>query len=286
MAGTYPDAPGLRMAYDRDGSIVAVTNQGDGYANPWAVSPSVVSGAAAAGANSEALFELTRLNNAATLGMVVIFPELRDVQGLLMRFDAPSSSGAEWSANTTNGIDGTWTSTSIANATTLAGYRTSIAAVSLSGVKAIRWFCRGGNGRVNVIYGMHIYGAPSAGQNPHRLRFWQTAADAEIAPAHFDLGDVPRGTSNTVAFRVKNNSFSLTANGVTVANEALTDSSPSTASQHEYSLDGSSWTPTLNIGTLTPGEISGIVYARRNTAASVGLSLWWTRHAATAASWS
>lgn len=279
MAGTYPDVPGHRMAYDRDGSAGAIVETSGGVTS--------LSGGDMVTINDEASGYVAM--SPSTKSLAIIFPELRDVVGYAAVYESTDGSAPSTvytSVDTTNGYDGTWVNRgTFVNTTIGAGLRT-IQSVTWSGIKAVRFHGAGGNfGGSNRFLAIHVFGTPASGQNPNRLRLWHPTLDQEITGAYFDWGDVPRSTALTKQFRVKNNSSTLTANSVALTREALTDTSPTNVSAHEFSTDGVNYAGTVNIGNLAPGAISSVLTMRRTTPSTAVLSLWWARIVASASSW-
>ena len=282
MAGNYPDVPGHRMAIDRDGSSVV-------YINASNVITTLTAG------------QITTVNNenadAYSIGpgsMVVIFPELRDLAGYFMQNNDNTGRGAAggWttiqvSSDTTNGLDGTWT-TIASNVlvsqvnTTTPQYRTTLTTSAQNGIKAVKGYTN----IAGAVTTIHLYGSITAGQNPDRLALWHPTLDQQVGGAYFDWGDAKQGTTATRTFRVKNLSATLTANSVQLSLSALSDTSPTTVSQHALSADGVTYAATASAGTLAPGGISGVMTIRRSLSNSATLSLWALRVSAVAASWS
>jgi hypothetical protein len=281
----YPAPPGRRMAYDRDGSI-GVFNFTLGNLAGF---PQIYSAAEMQASNSEANnivgnYGGAGFHNTETY-FTIIFPELRDLVGyfLAMFSDTAghtSSSPADLStsANTTNGIDGTWI-TRAANPTFVLSangisptYRSSITTLSVPGIKAIRFNSL--STFFNPLYSnFHLYGAPSAGQDPDSLRFWLPTTDAELS-APLDLGDMRQGDIQVQSFRIHNNSSTKTASGITVSAEISTDASPSLTSQYQFSTDNVTFSPFISIPSLAPGATSSVLYVRYSVASNAQLSVW------------
>lgn len=287
MAGFYPDVTAPRMAYDRDGTVGI--NIATGYA-------SVVSQLSSG--TLLALNDETSTNAVNGNGICLIFPELRDLRGILIRYhetgtgSSPSISATQWSANTTNGIDGTWASLGTLGSYGTGDpvqYRQNIQSLSANGVRGLRW-AQGGGGATITYRTVHIYGALSAGENPDRLRMWHPTLDEPLDDnnssdgAYLDWGDVVRGTTQDRAFRIKNNSATLTANSIDLSINVPSDTSPTVASQHTLS-DGGLFAATINIGNLAPGSISSVVTLRRTIASNATLSLWTGRITVNPGSW-
>ena len=85
---------------------------------------------------------------------------------------------------------------------------------------------------------------------------------------------------------MKNLSPTLTANAVTLAFDALTNTTPSIPAQFLVATDGLTFGATADLGTLAPGQITPVLTIRRNQPANAALSVWEPRVIAQASSWS
>lgn len=309
MAGFYPDVPDNRMAYDVDGSrVLALRNNG--------VIAELSSGTVSAiqnEASSQADIGVTG-DEGSRLMVAVVFPELRELKGVLYyeRITDPiycqGTRYIQTSSDTTNGVDGTWTTRhtySTANnghadvnlsSGSFTGpsrlvrelYRTQIINISISGVRGVRV------GMLAVTFfpdryrvaALHLYGSPSDTTDVDRLFFIETGSTNNVAPAFFDFGDVPRSSTATKTFRIRNASNSLTANSITLSRTVLFDGTPSASNDFQFSSDGTTWSNTLSIGNLAPGTNSGTLHIRRSTASNAELGVWALRLHADAISWS
>lgn len=287
MAGNYPDVPGPRLAYDRDGSLLFGIDDESG-------SVGILSNADARTINNENNDSINSDyagNHGGKIGL--IFPELRDIIGYCLVNTSMGWDTLQTSVDTTSGVDGTWVtriSGGIPRITTMSpNYRTGINVVSWSGIRALRM--RGGDFfDASNILALHLYGSIAAGQTPDRLRLWhptldQPLDDQAVSPdgAYFDWGNVAQGTSQDRTFRIKNNSATQTANSVTASTEALT---PSTIPDvFTLSKDGTTFTATINFTAIAPGAISSVCTLRRTTPANATLSLAAMRLNAVAVSW-
>lgn len=287
MAGNYPDVPSWRMAYDVDGSQM--------YS--WLDSGVITQRSPA---------EMVTLNNetndsaisfgTSTAGYIgIIFPELRDLDGFFFSTDSHVGntfmSLVEVSDDTTNGIDGTW-STYMSGDLTDYGFtpskaRNNIRSATALGIKAVRFRRTQGSQIGGSTSSIHLYGEPSPGENPQRLEIWHPTEDRRLGAADLDWGDVPRNSSEIREFRVKNMHPTLTANSVRVAMSILTDTTPSVVGQQSISKDGgSTWGAQQTLtNPLGPEEISPVLHIRRQTPANAALSLWWYRVFADCSSW-
>lgn len=286
MAGTYPDIPAPKMPYDRDGTVgLSYLTNLTGLAT--------LTNADMIGMNDENISTNGNLTGSSSRWVCLVFPELRDIVALTIVNASNGSNGVnnvEVSSNTSNGIDGTWTSLT-ANfsdaAATATAYRTDIRSHSSLGVKAIRALNSTSGASTNCRVGtFHVYGTKSAVSD--RLEFWHPTLDQSlnITPAYLDWGDVARGSSGSRTFRLKNLSATLTANTITVGMEALYDTSPTMVSQHTFDYNGGGFGTTATIGSLTPGQISSTITIQQNVSATATLSVWEQRIYASASSWS
>lgn len=291
MAGNYDDAPGHRMAYDQDGTIVIRRN--------WNTDTLIdtVSGSDLIVMNDESSGRYAAFPKGAQYELIFIFPELRDIVGYVSQGNGAGETQVwrdiRWSANTTNGIDGTWTTTTqdyaITGTFNPTALRNDIVTLSLSGVKAVGFGTQQDGGAVSggplELACHHLFGSIASGQNPDRLRIWHPTLDQEVGPAYFDWAEQERGATNTITFRVKNQSATLTANSIAINMEALTDTTPTNVSQHTFSTDNVTYLSTINIGNLSAGALSSVLYMKRTTPSNAALGLWWTRMQAIASSW-
>lgn len=284
MAGNYPDVLSWRMAYDLDGTQV--------YSILTSLSSVVqLSGSYVTSLNAE---------NAAPIGhpenpqgayyITFIFPELRDIDGWYIgQTNHAIVGGVSVSSDTTNGADGTWVSlgNTLETFSGKPSFREDISYSTALGVKGVRVrYDHFGGASVNTLFGVHLYGEPSTGENLQRLEIWHPTLDQRLGPADLDWGDVPRNTTETRQFRIKNMDPALTANNVRAAMSIITDTSPSVVGQMAISKDGSTWGAQQTLSSpLGPGDISPILYHRRTTPSNATLSLWWYRLFADCSSW-
>jgi hypothetical protein len=277
MAGAYPDAPGSRIAYDRDGTTGATITTTNSITSLTAGQISNL--------NDE---DADAVTYTASGYIVLFFPVPMTIIG---SFHAANTSvKIETSSDTTTGIDGTWTQfrAFTGNTTISPAYRTTIylAGSPVTGVTAMRFQNNLGGGTPTISV-MHLYGYPDSDSD--RLEFWHPTLDQPLrdTPAYFDYGDVSRG-SGAIArdFRIKNLSTSLTANTITVGCEAPTDSTPTYVSQTEFRYNGGSYAGTATLGSLAPNTISNTFTAKLDVLASATMGPWAQRYYADAASWS
>lgn len=300
MAGTYPDVPGRRMALDRDGTrLVRIHHDSSSVQEINGSLPQL-------NAEHDAGVEMIQFFAAGSHSGNIIFPELRDVVGIYHgvrmnrnQGNTHTYNGLYSSADTTNGFDGTWISHGTTpNQSTFQDQgvgtfetdktrmRNEITSHSLTGVKALRWMSSwSGTGGQILRLRIHVFGSPSTGQAPDRLRLWHPTLNQENTGAHFDWGDVARSTGADKTFRVYNPS-TLQANNVALTTEAVTDTAPSILSQHMFSFAGSPFATSLDIGNIPAGTASGVVTLRRTINAGASLGPWWLRVIAAAGTYS
>lgn len=257
MAGFYPDVPGNRFAYHADGTQMYLK---DSLNNLTQLSTDDLSKLNDEDNDSAATGDV----DAKTL--IVIFPEMRNFTGYYI--DCDSSAGAlKTSTDTTNGLDGNWTTVAAnfnirAPSDPVPDYRTSATAVAGGVVKAIS-FSFGDPSFSSVINVLHLYGTVPLTENPDRLIFWEPVNDNATSGTYFDWGDLAQGTVSTKQFRIKNNSSTKTASSITLSSTAVTF-----AMTVELSTDGTNYASTINIGDLAPGTISSVLYVRRTVPAA------------------
>lgn len=296
MAGVYTDIPGTRFALDQDGSILKWRNYTTSSA--WTDV-------------SASLSETQKVNtaNAADLSVpgwetvqaTLAFPEPRTINAIYSHLghsdsrDNSSSFVWEYSTDTTDGTDGSWsvftvTYANIAQHDNIADipkpyYRSDLATVALSNVRGIRirWRGSGGYNGVAKIFVLHIYGSrPSASVD--RLAFWNPSTDNALTAAYLDFGDIAQGTSLTRQFRIKNLSGTLAASSISVS---VSDLLPEYGSGGiQVSSDNTTYSTSINIGNLAAGTISPVLYVRRTVPAAETTTQRHARLLANAASWS
>jgi len=292
---SYTALPDRRMPYDNDGTVVAygdrLTATVD-QAIAVGLSGYLTSGDRAQ-LNDVDLDSLTQLldfgwSDGVARVLWWFFPETREVTAFAVgsnsaydnagylvasgpAVQSPSLQRIDGSANSTNGVDGTWETASLPSGSAvgfhgnaLDKWRSSIGAICFTGAKrVIRFaFLHGGGlgGGSTAITLAHIYGEKAAGQTPDDLIFidHDTTPGAEYA-APEDFGDRPLGTSVVRQFRVKNASATLTANTINLqCNDA----------DFAISTDNSTWVATINIASLAAGAESATMYVRNTTPAA------------------
>ena len=237
--------------------------------------------------------------------LVFIFPQLRDISTYIY-IGTGYTSGTnsrrgrlQTSTNTTNGVDGTWTTVQdpFSSALEWGQYggpgpihpydRTGFATVSaMNGIKAIRFeSAQYSYGDSIGIGALHLFGNISSGQTPDRIELWHPTLNQKVSGEHFDFGDVTRSETKDITFRVKNISSTQTANNIVVSISNLTDLSPTAIGNYTLSLNGGSFASSQNISSLSAGSISSVLTLRLTNPSNAALSLWTGTVRALATSW-
>ncbi|MGE5417434.1 MAG: hypothetical protein ACM3UZ_11925 [Acidobacteriota bacterium] len=261
----YPPISEHRMPYDIDGTEVGYRYQdsvtlsnifGNGISS-WLDSPSKQN------LNREdRVQEWGAYSNRPGFGLWFFFPELREINKVGVQYPAtptsvPSEIAIQGSADTTNGMDGTWEAAAYSyptSSTDLDNWRDSIFAVSFSGpVKALRFGLRHSSYPQTIkICGFHISGRKAAGEHPDDIVFCDTAGN-ELTTL-YDWGDRPEGTTQVQSFKVKNTSAGRMANNINLQLNH-TDFTIS------WTPDGP-WQSVLDIASIGPNSLSSTVYIK------------------------
>jgi len=280
MAGSYPDVPSRRMAHDDDGSIMAHRfSSGSQALIEFSAGNHTL-------ANNEGLDGWTIGGGSqGTVYVYTIFPELREVDGIqLLGHGANAFSSVHTSGDSTNTWDGTFTQriASYDDAQyDLLAWREKITSMAVSNVRMVR-ATYDSTGSSKVMRQYHIYGEISSGETPDRLIFIDELTGLEFALSK-DYGDVPRGSSEDIEWRIKNNSATLTANTIQYTSESLTESSGSWYTHTEPGL--LVFIATQSVASLAAATTTGLITTRRITPAAEGLSLHGARTYLNTASW-
>jgi len=274
MAGSFPDVPGFRFEYDRDGSVMQASGGTVSVTSMQYLNDESSSGA-----------------DMGTGYTGIAWPEIRTVTGLFLYgqhgVNYNDQATIKTSPNTTNGYDGTWTTVGTLqeniNATdfNIPTYcrqivpdtttRNGISLWNLPNITGIQIYpvYQGGW----TAKAIHIYGTIPLTSNPSRLVLCDSSGTPTTNGAYFDFGNAARATAASIPFRIKNNSSVSTAQSITVAMQALYDSSPTFSSNHDFDFGGG-WVKTANIGDLGPGAITPVYQFRRNTPAGAAVGPW------------
>lgn len=289
MAGSFPDVPGPRMSYDKDGSAVVKYNT---ITDEVTTVPTLN----VTKLNSEDNLAALTINTEPTseeFYLGIMFPEERSIDGIFVCGVLPVVGApdqfmdidVEYSTNTTTFLDGTWTSvvTELPFATkTKTAYRSTIAPLSIPSAIAIRIIDRANSGNTGQIKNLHLYG--SIINDSDRLAFWHPVDDIPLPGAFLDYGNAKQSTYVTKEFRLKNLSTVATATDIRISTQALTDTVPTNVSQHKLSYTDITNDPTTQpyadfiiIDSLDPGEITEKIQYKRETLSNAIVSTWSVR---------
>lgn len=289
MAGTYPDVPGQKRAYDIDGTILVRKDNNGTYTT---LANSVMIELNDYDATVAATVPVT--NGSAQWYFSWVFPQpivLRAFWGTIdvesVGIGSTPSLGTYYSTNTTDGTDGTWTAifgqtgtTSLAWSThgfqdsdaTEPENRTNIKTLAspINNVKGFRVQINESNTKEVYLKTTHIYGEH---YNPQYLEFWHPTLDQALDGAYFDWGNTTISTTATKTFRIKNTSATQLAHDCTMALNTLANESPSPTSWHSLSTDNSTFTSTLTLGDIAANSMTGVLYLKRTTPSNAPLQL-------------
>lgn len=225
MAGSYPDAPGQRMAYDEDGTVMWKGDCGPGqtFGSLQTGTIAYITGNTLRYCNEEDTVSTYTGRSDSNYGYSWIFSEQRDIYGWNLWVTTGGSTAEAYniqlSPNSRDGITGSWTILDdyYPNPSWLlyawdTWYRLGINAVAGLAATSFRFVVWGGPliGGAGTLWRCHIYGNISAGYTPNRLLFIDQDTGLEFT-APLDWGDVPRGVVLDHDIKVKNNSGTLTA---------------------------------------------------------------------------
>ncbi len=277
MAGNYTDPPGLRIPYDRNGSqgfllsgslskisLGSLNNDGGGYYYP---------------------------GNLVNGYRGLVFPIPFTITHYFTYYTGSGGLGAvQWSPDTTNGLDGTWTQISSSHVNhAYLEYREQFTAVGpLVGAQGIRFYNSTGLGSLGVASrALHLYGYVTDPATP-RLAMWHPTLNEPLPAAHLDWGDRPQGSSATRQFRIKNFSTTLTATSINVTLEGNPEPSPSWASQHSFRTPAGSglFYPTITLDSLGPSATSAVIDIKQDISLASTLGIGSQRLIARALEWS
>lgn len=269
MAGNYPDVPGHRLAWDRDGTILVRLDTNNNFLSEY---------------TSKATY------NSETIGTLLlegwacfIFPQHMNIVGYTVRQNAAQSQAIMTSVDSTNGADGTWIDRGPwSNTSNSKAVLRDIIPVDWPGVKAVKFrgAYKSGSSASRHLANIHLYGALADPGLAAGLQIWHPVEDEQVGPAYFDWGDRKRSSSISRDFRVKNLSSTLTATDVLVSLEALTNSNPTLLSPtHQFAKSSNPgvYSATQTIDELEPGEVSEVLTVRYSVPTDAELSLWWAR---------
>lgn len=290
--GFYADVPGARMGLDADGSVLLAAEINTGSftvgMSPGKAWDTPTQGEKDFVNNEDASDDWALAGNDFLACM--IFPETRDIDGVFFASPNVTSGGSDYSTNTTNGIDGSWTTMSYTGDTWIGDdkYRTDIDAQALTGVRAVRFF----NGSTSQdLAAMHVYGLIASGQTPDRLLFLDEATGLEFGsggstPDIMDFEDRPRGSIEDHEFRLRNNS-TVAGNNLTATTNVLTREALEgpMAAWMTYDEAGGGFMTSETVTSLAPETNSGLLTMRLDIPDAAQIFVWAARTRVATTTW-
>ena len=262
----YPTLPGRKFEYDVGGGSVYYGND----INDITTALTTEQMALLNGIGNTSIVISKDLYITEAIRTVWVFlPEKYVVAGLGMIHRVYTTGGASGSiavagsADSTNGLDGTWINATLPNGAIPANltdddvWRDSIQPCTFSeAIKVLRIryyapFDGLDNSRV-YIYALHIYGVKAAGEVPDDILFLDDDAsgDPEFI-RDLDFGDRPEGTTVTHRIKLLNSSTTKSANNLTLS---LIDV------DFTFSMDeGATWVTGATITSLAPQGMSSSI---------------------------
>ncbi len=291
MAGSYPDNPSRRFAYDEDATVVMRADELNG--SQTVTTPP---GIPYVNATQQEMHDINDEDINTSIGTTVndivlfvtmLFPEQREIDGILHVTQAAVGGEIHTAAksnNTTNGYDGTWVDLALADlhdpVWTADFYRDNIESQAESNVLGLMFKVRGNNDCDHNL--IHLFGTMTGAGTPDRLLFLDPDNSDNEFTKPLDFGDVPRGQTQTDTFTLKNNSSTVTANSVQVTGEDLFGGS---GSWYTFSDDDIVYSATLSIGNLGNGATQ-LIHVRQIVPDAQTPGVYVARVKANQASWS
>lgn len=291
MPDSLPVIPGHRFAYDIDGTYVSRTPLWGGTFT--ALDPAVLNDED--GDYHE--FWGYRVRDGQWLDVAFAFPEPRTLLGYYVRWGGPNNGSHRLftSVDTTDGTNGTWVNQqqwlqpadgpawSGGGAQALTPFvRTGIQTCSYPNVRGLRFrFFENQDGYIGRLWNLHLYGYTAPTESLDRLEYWDPVLNQQADKAALNFGDLPQGITETKTIRVKNLSASRTATGIVLSANNSAGGATNLASGLTFSLDGTTWSASLNIGNLAPGAVSPVITVRRVVSLAEGSDMRAARVVAT-----
>ena len=261
----YPTLPGRRFEYDVGGGSVYYGNDTNEITTALTTEQMALLNGIG---NTSAVISRDVTLSEVIRTVWVFLPERYVIAGLGMIHNALSNwSGSgitiSGSADSTNGLDGTWINATLPNGAIPKvmldedQWRDSIQPCTFSeAIKVLRLQYSGGYDFAddsNVkIYALHIYGVKAAGEVPDDILFLDDDAsgDPEFI-RDLDFGDRPEGTTVTHRIKLLNSSTTKIANNLTLS---LIDV------DFSFSMDeGATWVTGATITSLAPQGTSSSI---------------------------
>jgi len=265
----YPTVPGRKFAYDvGGGSVYRGTSIVDMAS---ALNTDMMSMLNGISNSTYAVYQTYNSNYGIKLVLWIFLPHKFNVSGLGMLHaqsyidrmpptESLASVTVYGSADTTNGLNGTWIAANLPNGSIpkiLMGdddWRDQIQPCTFSeSIRCLRVeYATTGSYRGAAVYALHVYGTKTDGEVPNDILFLDDDAsgDPEFI-RDLDFGDRPEGTTTTHRIKLYNSSTTKTANNITLS---LIDQ------DFLFSMDeGATWVTGATITSLAPETASASI---------------------------
>lgn len=292
--------PGPRLAYDEDGTVALHMATLTEFTASELAAMNSFAGVSISGAAGDTVLVFPVPMRLRGIFVQVNYTAYQNLSGT-SHLVASSAFTISTSIDSSNGVDGAWSApqsvaqdspeVSIRDAFRALNAESGHGIVALTGslysnIRAIRITPPASGTLV-----LHLYGLPDtvAGGTDY-VQFWSAARSNPLSGSELTFGDVALGSSNDKSFRLKNGSALHTAKGIVITTDEVPGDgtpSPSVVGQFVFSGDGGqSWFPSVTIGALGPGSVSGAIQIRRTTPFDSETGTWSPRVLATVGSWS
>ena len=286
MAGSYPDAPSERIAYDEDGTVMwraqtigGAVFGGGGTFTAMVLPPTEQSSTQKQEYNDEDTTIVFSAGGPAAVdyGFAWVFPEKRDVFGFY-GYATQGNTGLiediDSSTDTKNGVTGNFTVHADRegdgglpvlvqppgnnNWSVQQSYREFIHGFTSTGVRSVRArFVTdktvGGATDIGQVAAFHWYGTIASSVNPDRLIFIEDNTGLAYDEVQ-DWGDIPRGSVHDKKIYLYNNSATLSASSNVMTFEALTGDSNTWYTIRDDSSTSTGFSTSLTVdGPIAPG---------------------------------
>lgn len=263
----YPTLPGRKFNYDVGGGSVYWSFGSTGALT--LLTTEQMTKLNSENNSSAAISKVASYSEGSLFTLYLFLPEKLTVTGLYSSHSLSSYYSVSYaievhgSADSTNGLDGTWIAANMPNGMLPRvlmdddGWRSKIQPCTFSEqVRVIRIrYNQGyssGTQYTLAFYALHVYGNKGTGETPNDILFMDDDAsnDPEFA-RDLDFGDRPEGTTTTHRIKLYNQSTTKTSNNLSLV---LSDA------DHTFSMDeGTTWVTGATIASLAPQTASSSI---------------------------
>ena len=269
----YPVIGEMRVPYDSDGTTVGYrSDEGNGMNMATFFGLGVqywMSGTNLTAFNGEgAGFFIGKVYvHYPTYGAWFFFPELRNITKVAVCYPTswggmatPSEFKIQGSADSTNGVDGTWVDATFTRPTTnlfdMDAWRDNVFNVTFPyPIKVLRHGARvGAWSETCGCKAIHLYGRKATGETLDDLLFCDATTGDELLAVK-DFGDTPEASDYDYSFKVKNASVDKVANTITIQSN-----DPSLLLS--WTQDPADFTDILNVASIAAGSMTPTIYVK------------------------